>query len=89
MLSATKSLTTPTRSTSASRAMRRLLSGLPSSATFKANAVIGSPDEPTEITFVQADSEDGKWYSVSGIQLPERPTRSGVYIFNGKKILIK
>ncbi|MGX8696687.1 MAG: hypothetical protein ACSW8D_09900, partial [Prevotella sp.] len=57
--------------------------------TFKANAVIGSPDEPTKITFVQVDSEDGKWYSVSGIQLPERPTRSGVYIFNGKKILIK
>jgi hypothetical protein len=57
--------------------------------TFKANAVVGSPDEPTKISFVQADSEEGKWYSVSGILLPERPTRSGVYIFNGKKIVIK
>ena len=57
--------------------------------TFTANAVIGSPDEPTKISFVQTDREDGKWYSVSGIQLPKRPTQSGVYIFNGKKVVIK
>ena len=57
--------------------------------TFTANAVVGSPDEPTAIRFVQTDREDDKWYSVSGIQLPKRPTVSGVYIFNGKKIVIK
>ena len=57
--------------------------------TFTANAVIGSPDEPTKISFVQTDREDGKWYTVSGIQLPKRPTQSGVYIFNGKKVVIK
>ena len=57
--------------------------------TFTPNAVIGSPDEPTTISFVQADREDGKWYSVNGIQLPKRPTQSGVYIFNGKKVVIK
>ena len=57
--------------------------------TFTANAVIGSPDEPTKISFVQTDREDGKWYTVSGIQLPKRPTQSGVYIFNGKKVVVK
>ena len=57
--------------------------------TFTPNAVIGSPDEPTKISFVQTDREDGKWYTVSGIQLPKRPTQSGVYIFNGKKVVIK
>ncbi|MBR0036612.1 MAG: hypothetical protein IJP70_03105 [Bacteroidales bacterium] len=57
--------------------------------TFTANAVIGSPEEPTKISFVKTDREDGKWYNVSGIQLPKRPTQSGVYIFNGKKIVIK
>ena len=57
--------------------------------TFTANAVIGSPDEPTKISFVKTDREDGKWYSVSGVQLLKRPIQSGVYIYNGKKIVIK
>ena len=57
--------------------------------TFTANAVIGSPDEPTKISFVQTDSMDGKWYSIGGAQLPKRPTQPGVYIFNGKKVVIK
>ena len=56
---------------------------------YKANAVIGSPDEPTKISFVNADNDKGKWYTISGIQLPKRPTATGVYIFNGKKVLIK
>ena len=57
--------------------------------TFKANDVIGSPDEPTAINFVRADYEDGKWYTVSGLQLQQKPTQKGVYIFNGKKVLVK
>ncbi len=56
---------------------------------FKANAVIGSPEEPTAINFVHSDYEDGKWYTVSGLQLQQKPTQKGVYIFNGKKVLIK
>jgi hypothetical protein len=57
--------------------------------TFRNNDVIGSPDEPTAIDFAQADYEDGKWYTISGILLQKKPTQKGVYIFNGKKILIK
>ncbi len=58
--------------------------------TFKANAVIGSPDVPTSIDFTRIDTEgEGKWYTVSGVQLQQKPTRKGVYIYNGKKVLIK
>jgi hypothetical protein len=56
---------------------------------YKANAVIGNPDEPTKIDFVHADTATGKWYTIGGIQLPKRPTATGVYILNGKKVVIK
>ncbi|MBP1541512.1 MAG: hypothetical protein ILA25_05010 [Prevotella sp.] len=57
--------------------------------TFKADAVIGSPDEPTAINFVRADAEVGKWYTVDGLMLQEKPVRKGVYIYNGKKIVVR
>ena len=60
--------------------------------TFQANDVIGSPDEPTAINFAQTAQEcgtAGKWYTISGVQLQKKPTQPGVYIFDGKKILIK
>ena len=56
---------------------------------YKANAVIGSPDEPAQISFTKTSSDNGKWYTVSGVQLPTRPTAAGMYIFNGKKIVIQ
>ena len=57
--------------------------------TFQTNAVIGSPDEPTAINFVRADYADGQWYTISGMKLQKRPTQSGVYIFNGKKVVVR
>ncbi len=57
--------------------------------TFRANDVLGSPDEPTAINFVHADYENGKWYTISGLQLQKKPTHSGIYIFNGKKVVVK
>ena len=57
--------------------------------TFKTNAVIGSPDEPTAISFVHATNENGKWYTIGGMQLQQKPTQKGVYIYNGKKLIIK
>ena len=58
--------------------------------TYKANGISGSPDEPTQISFVKADElpQQG-WYTLDGIKLPAAPKRSGVYIFNGKKRVIK
>ncbi len=57
--------------------------------TFSANAVVGSPEEPTTISFVHSNKENGRWYTTSGVLLPKRPTNKGVYIYNGKKIVIK
>ena len=57
--------------------------------TYKANAVIGSPDQPTAINFVKAEYADGQWYSINGMKLQKRPTKSGVYIFNGRKVVVK
>ena len=61
--------------------------------TYTANAVIGSPDEPTAISFVSTTDdafETGVWYTLTGVRVGERrPTTPGIYIFNGKKMLIK
>ena len=56
---------------------------------FKPNAVVGSPDKPTSISFVRDDHQNEQWYTINGMQLPGRPTAKGVYIFNGKKMIIK
>ena len=57
--------------------------------SFRANAVVGTPDEPTTISFARSDYADGKWYNVNGVQLPKRPTKKGIYIYNGNKVVIK
>ena len=66
--------------------------------TFRTDDVVGTPDEPfairfaasaTGISLLDGDYEPGKWYTVNGIQLPQRPKRKGVYIYNGNKIVIK
>ena len=35
------------------------------------------------------DNEAGAWYSVAGRRLSGKPTQKGVYIYNGKKVVIK
>jgi hypothetical protein len=68
--------------------------------TFHADDVLGTPDEPFAINFnsdatsidqFNADVDNGKWFTMSGIELPHRPTKyqKGVYIHNGKKVVIK
>ena len=59
--------------------------------SYAANRVIGTPEEPTAINFMALDQmpHDGKWYTTSGIQLQQKPTRSGLYIYNGKVKTIK
>ena len=58
--------------------------------TYEVNGISGTVDEPTKISFVRTDQlpQDG-WYTVQGIKLQHAPTQSGVYIFNGKKVVIK
>ncbi len=58
--------------------------------SYRANAILGSPDEPTAISFVHKDNADGgSWYALNGMRLPRRPMQKGIYIFNGKKVVIK
>ena len=58
--------------------------------TYEANAVSGTPDLPTRINFNPADNlpKEG-WYTLQGVRLQSRPAKSGVYIYNGRKHIIK
>ena len=56
---------------------------------FEKNAVSGSPTEPTAISFVHADLTQQGWYTIDGVKLQNKPQRKGVYIYNGKKQVIK
>ncbi len=55
------------------------------------NIKYGKDDTPTGISGVTADprSGDDGWYTIDGRRLAGKPTQSGIYINNGKKILIK
>ena len=57
--------------------------------TFQKNAVLGSPKAPTAIRFIQGEYENGEWYTVAGVKLQQKPTQQGVYIYNGRKVVVK
>ena len=59
--------------------------------SYAPNMVLGTPDQPTDIDFVAIDQmpHDGRWYTTSGIQLQRKPTRAGLYIHNGKAMVVK
>jgi hypothetical protein len=57
--------------------------------TYESNVISGSPGEPTQISFAKASLPQTGWYTVEGVKLPKAPARSGVYIYNGMKKLIK
>ncbi|MBQ9646549.1 MAG: leucine-rich repeat protein [Prevotella sp.] len=48
-------------------------------------------NEPTAIRDHQAEGgkDDGRWYSLSGTALKERPAKAGVYVHGGKKVIVK
>lgn len=58
--------------------------------SFESNARVGTPNEPTPISFVASDhiSKQG-WFSTQGYKLQAKPQAKGVYIFNGKKQVVK
>ena len=57
--------------------------------SYQANTISGNPDNPTRIDFVKTDFADGYWYTLQGVRLNHKPAQSGVYIFNGKKVVVK
>jgi hypothetical protein len=51
-------------------------------------------DEATGIVPIEngpwtMDNSAGAWYSLDGRKLQGRPTRSGVYVNNGRKVVLK
>ena len=55
----------------------------------KAEGILRVTDQPTGIKAINADTKnDGKYYTLSGVSV-EKPTKKGIYIRNGKKIIIK
>src|SRR5574344_1093900 len=52
--------------------------------------ILSFGDEPTGISSLPDDTtESGAWYTISGIRLSKKPTTGGLYINNGKKVIIK
>ena len=58
--------------------------------SFEGNAISGTPDVPTDINFTRQDMgrADG-WYTLQGVKLSAKPSVRGIYIYNGKKQIIK
>ena len=52
------------------------------------DAIFGE-EAPTGITSPDADAAEGEWYTVNGQRLPSRPLKKGIYIYNGKKYVVK
>ncbi|MBP5687142.1 MAG: SusF/SusE family outer membrane protein [Muribaculaceae bacterium] len=44
---------------------------------------------PTAITTINSDKVDNAWYNMSGIRFETMPAAPGIYIHNGKKVIIK
>jgi len=57
--------------------------------TFQANTVVGKPASPASIDFVRRETVSSGWYTLDGIKLYSRPSKKGVYIYNGKKRVIE
>ena len=58
--------------------------------TYDVNAVSGSYQQPTSISFARINPvPQHGWYTLEGVKLNGKPTRSGVYIYNGHKQVIK
>ena len=67
-----------------------LVSVSPNLMHYEADKVLGTPDQPTVIDFINAESlNDGSWYTIAGIKLGKKPTKSGGYIYNGKAIVVR
>ena len=58
--------------------------------TFKTNAVMGKRTSPTHIDFSHYSEMPQKgWYTLDGVKLQRRPVKKGVYINNGRKIVVE
>ena len=60
------------------------------SAASARSIVLNFGSETTGIENVNVNGNDnGVWTTVGGVRLDGKPTRSGLYIHNGRKVVIK
>jgi len=60
---------------------------LPNAGNAKINVSLGGAT--TGIEDIAADNEDnGAWYTLDGVKVNEKPTAKGLYIHNGKKVIV-
>ena len=50
---------------------------------------VSSSSEPSGIDALTTDKLDGKYYDLQGHAIDGVPTEPGIYIVNGKKVMIK
>ena len=57
---------------------------------YQENAVLGTLQVPTVISFLpMTDAAQSGWYTLQGMKLQKRPTRAGIYLLDGKTVIIK
>ncbi|MBQ6064949.1 MAG: S8 family serine peptidase [Prevotella sp.] len=55
----------------------------------KGFSLVVDGEEATGIKALDTVTDDGAWYTVEGIKLQGKPTRKGVYLHNGKSVIMK
>ena len=49
----------------------------------------GSDDQGTGILHIQENEKEEKWYTIQGVRVNNHSAKHGIYINNGKKIIVK
>ena len=61
--------------------------------SYAVDAISGTYNEPTAINFATADksqfAQHDAWYTLEGLKLEKKPVKRGIYIYNGRKQVIK
>lgn len=65
-----------------------ILSGSNSSKPFDFILITGTKDEGLAVEAAEVAEGEGKWYNLQGVQVAE-PREAGIYIHNGKKVIVK
>jgi hypothetical protein len=67
-----------------------IIATTPAIMTYISDSVSGSIGEPTLVNFTTIERfADGSWYDIQGRKLPKKPTRKGIYIYNGQKTIVE
>lgn len=63
--------------------------GLNIAKDFSVSIEAGGTPDGIDATYVTVPSTSATWYTVDGLRLDHKPTRPGVYIVNGQKVIVK